>query len=50
MAAPAIASLVAGHEELTNDFAYEQLSPRAFEQLAVALVEPVPGAGLEVFW
>lgn len=32
-----------------NDFAYEQLSPRAFEQLAVALVEPVIGAGLEVY-
>lgn len=34
---------------MENDFAYEQLSPRVFEQLAVALVEPVLGAGLEVF-
>ncbi|GAT01601.1 NACHT domain-containing protein [Mycolicibacterium fortuitum] len=34
---------------MENDFAYEALSPRAFEQLAVALVEPVLGAGLEVF-
>jgi hypothetical protein len=32
-----------------NDFSYEQLSPRAFEQLAVALVESVMGAGLEVY-
>lgn len=32
-----------------NDFAYEQLSPRAFEQLGVALTEKVIGAGLEVF-
>ncbi|MCV7253394.1 hypothetical protein H7J86_14580 [Mycobacterium hackensackense] len=34
---------------MENDFAYEQLSARAFEQLAVALVEPVIGAGLEVY-
>jgi hypothetical protein len=32
-----------------NDFSYEQLSPRAFEQLAVALAESVIGAGLEVY-
>lgn len=34
---------------METDFAYEQLSPAAFEQLAVALVESVIGAGLEVY-
>ncbi|KUH70843.1 hypothetical protein AU184_25950 [Mycolicibacterium novocastrense] len=34
---------------MENDFAYEQLSPRAFEQLAVAIAESVIGAGLEVY-
>ena len=34
---------------MENDFAYEQLSPRAFEQLGVALTEGVIGAALEVF-
>jgi hypothetical protein len=28
-----------------NDFTYEQLSPRAFEQLGVALAESAIGAG-----
>lgn len=34
---------------MENDFSYEQLSPRAFEQLAVALAESVLGAKLEVY-
>ncbi|TMS50907.1 NACHT domain-containing NTPase [Mycobacterium sp. DBP42] len=34
---------------MENDFAYEQLSPRAFEQLGVAITEKVIGVGLEVF-
>lgn len=34
---------------MENDFSYEQLSPRAFEQLAVAVAESVIGAGLEVY-
>ena len=34
---------------MENDFSYEQLSPRAFEQLAVAIAESVIGSGLEVY-
>lgn len=34
---------------MENDFSYEQLSPRAFEQVAVAIAESVIGAGLEVY-
>jgi energy-coupling factor transporter ATP-binding protein EcfA2 len=32
-----------------TDFAYEQLSPELFEQLAVAVAESVIGAGMEVY-
>ena len=34
---------------METDFTYEQLSPAAFEQLAVALAESVIGAGMEVY-
>ena len=34
---------------MENDFSYEQLSPRAFEQLSVALAESVIGKALEVY-
>ena len=34
---------------MESDFAYEQLSPELFEQLAVAMAESVIGAGIEVY-
>ncbi|MFI5508959.1 NACHT domain-containing protein [Mycobacterium sp. NPDC051804] len=34
---------------METDFEYEQLSPAAFEQLGVALVESVIGSGIEVY-
>lgn len=34
---------------MENDFSYEQLSPRSFEQLSVAVAESVIGAGIEVY-
>lgn len=34
---------------MTTDFALEELGPRAFEQLAVALARAIIGAGIEVY-
>lgn len=34
---------------MTSDYALEELSPRAFEQLSVALAKPIIGPGIEIY-